>query len=179
MEGYIAEIRFFAATFAPRNWAYCSGQLISIASNTALFSLLGTTYGGNGTTTFALPDFRGRVGVGVGTGAGLGTISLGQVAGTNSLTVLASNMPAHNHGFTGVNIKVNGAGGEIASPVGGIIAGNASSYAEGFGANQFLAQGSVAGNTDIAGNSSPMNVMNPYLGMNYIICQFGIFPSRN
>jgi microcystin-dependent protein len=179
MEGYIAEIRFFAATFAPRNWAYCSGQLISINTNTALFSLLGTTYGGNGTTTFALPDFRGRVGVGVGTGAGLGTISLGQVAGTNSITVSASNMPAHNHGFTGVNIKVNGAAGDGASPVGGVIAGKANSYAEGFGANQFLAQGSVAGNTDIAGSSSPMNVMNPYLGMNYIICQFGIFPSRN
>ena len=179
MEGYIAEIRFFAATFAPRNWAYCSGQLIAINTNTALFSLLGTTYGGNGTTTFALPDFRGRVGVGVGTGAGLGTISLGQVAGTNSLTVLASNMPAHNHGFTGVNIKVNGAGGEIASPVGGIIAGNASSYAEGFGANQFLAQGSVAGTTDNAGGTTPMSIQNPYLGMNYIICQYGIFPSRN
>ncbi len=179
MEGYIAEIRFFAATFAPRNWAYCSGQILSIAQNQALFSLLGTTYGGNGTTTFALPDFRGRVGVGVGTGAGLPTINLGEVAGTNSVTVLASNMPTHNHGFTGVNIKVNGAAGDGASPVGSVIAGKAAAYAEGFGANQFLAQGSVAGTTDLAGNSSPMNVANPYLGMNYIICQFGIFPARN
>jgi microcystin-dependent protein len=179
MEGYIAEIRFFAGTFAPRNWAYCSGQLISINTNTALFSLLGTTYGGNGTTTFALPDFRGRVGVGVGFGAGLNTIRLGQVAGNNSLTVSSLNMPSHNHGLSGVNIKVNGAAGDSASPVGGVIAGKANSYAEGFGANQFLAQGSVAGSTDPSGSTSPINVANPYLGMNYIICQFGIFPSRN
>jgi microcystin-dependent protein len=179
MEGYIAEIRFFAGNFAPRSWAYCSGQLLSISTNQALFSLLGTTYGGNGTTTFALPDFRGRVGVGVGTGAGLGTVDLGQMAGTNTVSVLATNMPTHNHGFAGVNIKVNGAAGDSASPVGGVIAGKAAAYAEGFGANQFLAQGSVAGNTDISGNSSPLNVANPYLGMNYIICQFGIFPSRN
>ncbi len=179
MEGYIAEIRFFAATFAPRNWAFCSGQILSISQNTALFSLLGTTYGGNGQTTFALPDLRGRVAVGVGTGAGLANVQLGQAAGSNSLTVLPSNMPSHNHGFTGVNIKVNGAAGDSASPVGGVIAGKASSYAEGFGANQFLAQGSVGGTTDSTGNTLPLSVANPYLGMNYIICQFGIFPSRN
>jgi microcystin-dependent protein len=179
MEGYIAEIRFFAGNFAPRNWAYCSGQLLSISANQALFSLLGTTYGGNGQTTFALPDFRGRVGVGVGTGAGLATVTLGEVSGTNSLTVLASNMPTHNHGLAGVNIKVNGAAGDSSSPVGGVIAGKAGSYTESFGANQFLAQGSVAGTTDSAGSNSPVNVANPYLGMNYIICQFGIFPARN
>jgi microcystin-dependent protein len=179
MEGYIAEIRFFAANFAPRNWAYCSGQIMSIAQNTALFSLVGTTYGGNGTTTFALPDLRGRVAVGVGNGAGLSPITLGEVAGSPTLSILSTNMPIHNHGLSGVNIKVNGAAGDNPSPVGAVIAGKAGAYAEGFGANQFLAQGSVAGSTDLSGSSSPISVTNPYLGMNYIICQFGIFPSRN
>jgi microcystin-dependent protein len=179
MEGYIAEIRLFAGSFAPRYWAYCSGQIQSIATNTALFSLLGTTYGGNGQTTFALPDFRGRVALGTGNGAGLSSVQLGQVGGVNSLTVLSTNIPIHNHALTGANIRVNGAGGDSASPVSGVIAGKGGAYAEGFGANQFLATGTVAGTTDIAGSGLPMGVMNPYLGMNYIICQFGIFPSRN
>ena len=81
MEGTIGEIRMFAGTFAPRNWAFCNGQLLSIAQNTALFSILGTTYGGNGQTTFALPDFRGRSAVGTGQGPGLSSISLGEQAG--------------------------------------------------------------------------------------------------
>ncbi len=179
MEGYIAEIRMFAPTFAPRNWAYCSGQILSIAQNTALFSLLGTTYGGNGQTTFALPDLRGRVALGTGTGAGLSSVQLGEMSGINSVTVLNSNMPAHTHSLVGANIRVNSAVGESASPVGGIIAGSPSSYAETFGANQFLASGSVSGSTDVAGSSQPMSITNPYLGMNYIICQYGIFPSRN
>ena len=99
MEGTIGEIRMFAGTFAPRTWAYCNNQLISIATNTALFSILGTTYGGNGQTTFALPDFRGRVAVGTGQGPGLSNIVLGQMAGTPTVTLLTTNMPAHNHHF--------------------------------------------------------------------------------
>jgi microcystin-dependent protein len=179
MEGYIAEIRFFAGDFAPKYWAYCAGQLLAISTNQALFSLLGTTYGGNGVQTFALPDFRGRVGVGVGNGAGLSPTTLGQASGSTSVTVLPTNMPTHNHGLAGVSMKVNGNLGDIPSPNGGFIAGKTASYAEGFGANQFLAQGSIGGSTDSAGGSSPMNVMNPYLGINYIICTQGIFPSRN
>jgi microcystin-dependent protein len=101
MEGTIGEIRMFAGTFAPRTWAFCSNQLISIAQNTALFSILGTTYGGNGQTTFALPDFRGRVAVGTGTGPGLPNVQLGQMAGTPTVTLLTTNMPAHNHAVTG------------------------------------------------------------------------------
>lgn len=91
---FIGEIRMFAGTFAPRGWAFCQGQQLAIANNSALFSLLGTTYGGNGTTTFALPDLRSRVPVGTGTGPGLSAITLGEVAGTENVNVLSTNVPA-------------------------------------------------------------------------------------
>lgn len=178
MEGYIAEIRLFAPNFAPKNWAYCSGQIMSIAQNSALYSLLGTTYGGDGITTFALPDLRGRVALGAGTGAGLKQVALGERAGNNTVTVSIANMPPHSHALAGVNIKVNGSPGDTSSPVGGVIAGSQASYAESFGNNQFLAHGSVSGSTDVAGSSQPMSIANPYLGMNYIICLYGIYPSR-
>src|SRR5215204_3802779 len=96
-EGTIAEIRLFAGNFAPRSWAFCQGQIMSIAQNTALFSILGTTYGGNGQTTFALPDFRGRVAVGAGGGPGLVNISLGEVSGEPTHTLIRQEMPSHNH----------------------------------------------------------------------------------
>src|SRR6476660_4017904 len=97
MEGTIAEIRLFAGNFAPRSWAFCAGQILSIAQNTALFALLGTTYGGNGQTTFALPDFRGRIAVGTGSGPGLPIMDLGEVAGEPTHTLITTEMPAHNH----------------------------------------------------------------------------------
>src|SRR6188472_303063 len=100
-EPFIGMIVMFAGNFAPRNWAFCDGQLLSIAQNTALFSILGTTYGGNGQTTFALPDFRGRVAVGTGTGPGLSNISLGEVAGEASVTLISTQMPQHNHTISG------------------------------------------------------------------------------
>ena len=89
MEGYLAEIRMFASNFAPRGWAFCQGQILSIAQNTALFSLLGTTYGGNGQTTFALPNFSSRVAVGTGQGPGLSLYTLGELAGVESVTLAA------------------------------------------------------------------------------------------
>ena len=97
MEGYLAQIMFMALNFTPRNWAPCDGRLISIASNTALFSLLGTTYGGNGTTTFALPDLRGRVPVGQGSGPGLSPYSLGQMGGVETVTLTTTQIPSHTH----------------------------------------------------------------------------------
>lgn len=100
MEGYIAQIILFAGTFAPRGWAFCQGQILSISQNTALFSLLGTTYGGNGQTTFALPDLRGRAPIGTGQGPGLSSISLGQMAGTENVTLLITQLPAHTHTVT-------------------------------------------------------------------------------
>jgi microcystin-dependent protein len=178
MEGTIGYIKMFAGNFAPRNWSYCQGQTIAIASNTALFSILGTTYGGNGTTTFQLPDLQGRVPIGQGTGPGLSTISLGQKAGANSVTLTTSNLPQHIHGLSAAQIRVNNVG-EAASPVGSVLGNSPSNYGEGFGNNQFLAAGSLTGTTDNAGSGVPLNITNPYLGMNYVICQFGIFPARN
>jgi microcystin-dependent protein len=178
MEGTIGYIKMFAGNFAPRNWSYCQGQTIAIASNTALFSILGTTYGGNGTTTFQLPDLQGRVPIGQGTGPGLSNIALGQKAGTNSVTLSTNNLPQHIHGLSAAQIRVNNVA-EAASPVGRVLGNSPSNYAEGFGSNQFLAAGSLAGTTDSAGSGVALNITNPYLGMNYVICQFGIFPARN
>src|SRR6476620_7519707 len=96
-EPFIGEIRIFGFNFAPRGWAFCNGQILSIAQNTALFSLLGTTFGGNGQTTFALPDLRGRVPIHTGQGPGLSPVTLGMVPGTEMVTLLQSNMPAHRH----------------------------------------------------------------------------------
>src|SRR6188768_4208877 len=113
MEGTIGEIRMFAGNFNPRSWAFCQNQLLAIAQNTALFSILGTTYGGNGQTTFALPDLRGRVPIhsGNSNGPGLSTYSLGQISGTETTTLLQTNLPSHNH-----TIGVNSGPGNSAAP---------------------------------------------------------------
>lgn len=181
MEGTIAEIRMFAGNFAPRNWAFCASQIISIAQNTALFSLLGTTYGGNGQTTFALPDFRGRVAVGTGTGPGLPNVTLGEMAGTPTVTLTTINMPAHNHPITGsVSVQVNNdtaglsddATNKRLAATGAIFTANAGDLVNMAPCASNLTAG-------VNGGSQPFSIMPPYLGMNYIICMFGIFPSRN
>ena len=178
MEGTIAEIRMFAGTFAPRNWAFCAGQLLSISQNTALFSILGTTYGGNGQTTFALPDFRGRVSVGTGQGPGLSNINLGEQAGTETVTLLATQMPIHNHSINGVATGLaNNANPTGNAPgIGAVASDSAPVNMYNSGAPAAAMNPNVCGK---AGGSQPHNNIQPYLGMNYIICLFGIFPSRN
>lgn len=180
MEGTIGEIRMFAGTFNPRTWAFCNGQLISISTNTALFSILGTTYGGNGQTNFALPDFQGRVAVGTGTGPGLPNIQLGQKAGTPTVTLTTANMPAHNHQVVGnITMQANaGTDGQTDDPNNRRLSG-ASIYTNLTNEPANMAPIAVNLPTTIAGNSQPFSIMPPYLGMNYIICMFGIFPSRN
>jgi microcystin-dependent protein len=180
MEGTIGEIRMFAGNFAPKNWALCQNQTIAIASNSALFSILGTTYGGNGTTTFALPDFRGRTAVGTGNGPGLSPYSLGQMGGTENTTLLVTNMPSHNHAVTGtVTVKATGDGVTETEPTG-----------RNFGAgNTYTTNTDIgdmaAGNTDVklntapVGSNAPVGILQPYLAMNYIVCMYGIYPSRN
>jgi microcystin-dependent protein len=181
MEGTIGEIRMFAGTFAPRTWAFCNGQTISIATNTALFSILGTTYGGNGQTTFALPDFQGRVAVGTGTGPGLPNVQLGQKAGTNTVTLTSTNMPAHNHQVSG-NVIIRAADDNTTfdNPSGNIPGATSTpAYAAPTSANVNMAPIALNLPTTISGNGQPFSIMPPYLGMNYVICMFGIFPSRN
>ncbi len=173
MEGTIGEIRMFAGNFAPRTWAFCQGQLLGIAQNTALFSILGTTYGGNGTTTFGLPDFRGRVAVGTGTGPGLSNVQLGQVAGTENNTLTTANLPAHTHTMNASSDAAS-AGAPAANSLGVNARGGITPFAPGA-----TSQVAMASTTGSVGNNSPVNNMQPYLGMNYIICLQGIFPSRN
>lgn len=181
MEGTIGEIRMFAGTFAPRTWAFCNNQLISIAQNTALFSILGTTYGGNGQTTFALPDFRGRVAVGTGTGPGLSNIQLGQMAGSPTVTLTIPNMPAHNHPVTGtINDTANNDNSGLGSdPTNRRLGAAGNLFTSGNGDQVNMAPSTFNLQTAIAGGSQPFSIMPPYLGMNYIICMFGIFPSRD
>lgn len=177
MEGYIAEIRMFAGNFAPRGWAFCQGQILSIAQNTALFSLLGTTFGGNGQTTFALPDFRGRVAVGTGQGPGLPSVDLGEVSGSPTHTLITTEIPAHTHTL---NASTNGPTVNTAS--GNLLASqsrsNGGTMPNVYGPNSNQTpMGNLA--IGIAGGSQPFSIMQPYLGMNFIICLEGIYPSRN
>ena len=174
MEGTLAEIRMFAGSFSPRGWIFCNGSIQSIAQNTALFALVGTTYGGDGQTTFGVPDLRGRVPVGTGNGPGLPGFQLGESGGTNSKTLITTNLPAHNHPLNAVTQA-----GSSATPTGNLLANTGAldkEYAPAAG-NTATAMGATAiGNT---GSSTPIDNMQPYLGINYIMCVVGIFPSRN
>jgi microcystin-dependent protein len=171
---FIGEIRMFGGNFAPRGWAFCQGQILSIAQNTALFSLLGTTYGGNGQTTFALPDLRGRVPIQPGQGPGLSPRTLGEAGGQETVTLIASQMPAHNHGlnvFNGPGTASSPAGAVIAAPVSGATLDKAFSATP----SATMSPASIGS----AGGSQPHNNMPPYQCVNFIIALEGIFPSRN
>ena len=178
MEGTIAEIRMFAGNFAPRNWAFCQGQLLSISQNTALFSILGTTYGGNGQTTFALPDFRGRVAVGTGQGPGLSNISLGEMAGAETHTMIINEMPAHGHQVAANANNANDSLPANAFPAAAIIPTDSNKSVSDYNT---ATDGTLMNQAMIkpTGGNQPFSIRQPYLGMNYIICLFGIFPSRN
>ena len=183
MDEYIGIVKLFAGTFAPRGWAYCDGSLLSIAQNTALFSILGTTYGGNGQTTFALPDLRSRVPVGAGNGPGLTAVVPGQMAGANNVTLLASQMPQHTHLQTVATQAATVAApsnSQLPAVPNGVTLGSEESvsikaFGPATGATTVLASNSIG----VAGGNQPFSVMPPYTGMNYIICLQGIFPSRN
>lgn len=171
MEGYIAQIMLFAGDFAPRNWAYCQGQIISIAQNSALFSLLGTTYGGNGIQTFGLPNFASRTAIGTGAGAGLSQVTLGEMGGSEYTSLTTAMMPAHTH-----TLNANSNPGTVASPAGNVLANS--------GTDKFYLKAGtpvVMKNESIGvtGSNQPFDSKQPYLAINYVICLYGIFPSRN
>lgn len=172
-EPFIGQITLFAGNFAPRGWAFCQGQLLAIAQNTALFSILGTTYGGNGTTTFALPDLRGRVPLQQGQGPGLPPYQLGQMGGEPSVTLIINQIPIHSHSL---NIDPNS--GDQITPQGHVLAAEASGAAAVYSASQpsnIMNPASIGG----TGGNQPHDNMQPYLGLNYIIAMEGIYPSRN
>lgn len=177
MEGYIAQIIWFGGNFAPRAWAFCEGQLLAISSNEALFSLIGTIYGGNGRTTFALPDFRGRVPVGAGNGPGLSNYKLGQRGGANNVTLTVGNLASHMHQVM-PKVAVSTGNATTDEPDGNVLAGtSANTYAAAAGANGQLA--GVSATETPAGGNQPVSLVQPFLGMNFIICLQGIYPSRS
>ncbi|RKR25994.1 microcystin-dependent protein [Acidovorax sp. 93] len=177
---FLGEIRMFGGTFAPAGWAFCNGQLIAISQNSALFALLGTTYGGNGQTTFGLPDLRGRVPMGQGQGPGLSYRNLGEVTGIENVTLLSTNLPAHTHTVS-LSSPATTSLGTLMEPGPGAIPAASNQrnaqYAPSASANTQLPVST--GNTTSAGNNSPVSVMQPSLAVSFIIALQGIFPSRN
>ena len=181
MEGYIGQILMFGGNFAPRNWALCDGQLLSISQNSDLFSILGVTYGGDGRTTFALPDLRGRAPVHAGHGPGLSSRSLGQKSGSEDNTLTENQMPAHNHQVT-ATAKCLAAGGNSDTPVGNVLAKDAAGAAVTYSTSapdQSMDASTIEVQQQTKGANQSINNMQPFLAVNYIICTDGLYPSRN
>ncbi|HYP14049.1 MAG TPA: tail fiber protein [Bryobacteraceae bacterium] len=173
MEPFIGQIMMFGGNFAPRGWALCNGQTLSIAQNTALYSILGITYGGNGQTTFALPDLRGRVPMSSGQGPGLSPRTLGETAGEETVTLLNSQMPAHNHMLSCDNNPSN-----QTEPSGNLFGAESASATQVYSSGPANALMNVAA-LSASGGSQPHDNMPPYQCVNFIIALEGIFPSRN
>lgn len=170
-EPFVGEIRMFAGNFAPRGWAFTDGQLLAVSQNDALFSLLGTIYGGDGRTTFGLPDLRGRIPVHQGHGPGLSERRLGSKSGSETETLTVNQMPSHTH-----NMRANTMPADEISPSGRVLAETSSTplYAEN-DQNTQLASNSI---TNTGGSRSHTNLM-PFICINYIIALVGIYPSRH
>ena len=173
----VGEIRMFAGNYPPNGWAFCDGSLISISENDVLFTLIGTTYGGDGQTTFALPDFRGRAPISVSSGN-----SMGQMGGTETVTLTVSQIPAHRHPMQVVNVP-----GTTNVPSPGVMPAKAADIEFPGGTKQVMtyakdnAGGKITVNpqsVSVVGQSYPHNNMKPYVGINYIICLEGIYPTR-
>jgi len=171
---FVAEIRIFAGNFAPTGWALCNGQLMPISQNTALFSLLGTTYGGDGKSTFALPNLQGSAPMQAGQGPGLTLRSLGEVGGEQSVTLLQTEMPAHSHG-----VQAATSGGGLPGPANNVWAsglrGHPGAYANSSPATNVQMNPFAV---SLTGGNLPHNNMPPYLCLTFIIALQGVFPAR-
>ena len=172
---FLAEIRIFSGNFAPKGWALCNGQLLPVSQNTALFSLLGTTYGGDGKSNFALPNLQGNAPMQAGQGPALSLRDLGETGGEQAVTLLQSEMPAHSHGVEGST------GSNQASP-----SGNAWASGQKLGGGNLYAPSNQQSNvqmnpfaTSITGGNLPHNNMPPFLGLMFIIALQGVFPPRS
>jgi microcystin-dependent protein len=178
MEQFIGEIRAFPFNFAPKDWALCNGQLLAVSSNTALFAILGTTYGGNGTSTFGLPNLQGRVVVGAGQGPGLRFWELGEMAGEDNVTLLSTEMPFHSHSITGMNNPGT-------QPAPSDTAYLSRDIRGGSGVIQYMQTGGtpatpMAPNAlGVSGSTMPHDNQQPFQVLNYCIALRGIFPARN
>lgn len=167
-EAFIGEVKLFAGNFAPRGWAFCDGQLLAISQNSALFSILGTMYGGDGRTTFGLPDLRGRVAVGVGRGPGLSDRRQGQKFGTETNTLTVMNLPSHSHA-----LNVKGSSGSKS------VKSNTVIEVDNKGGSGYTKASGNSKSTEYTGANQPVNNVQPSLGIRYIICLQGIYPSRS
>ena len=172
---FVAEIRIFPFNFAPRGWAFCDGQLLPLSQNTALFSLLGTTYGGNGQSTFALPDLQGNAAMHPGQGPGLSLHDLGEMGGTETVSLLESEIPSHSHAMN----ASQGDGTERTPSAGG----TGQLLATGVGISQYQTAGgpTTSLNPSVvapAGGDQPHNNMQPYVTLNFNIALQGVFPPR-
>ena len=169
---FVAEIRIFPFNFAPKGWAWCNGQLMPISQNTALFSLLGTTYGGDGKSTFALPDLMGRAPMHPGQGPGLSLHDLGEMGGSETVTLLQSEIPAHSH-----TLRANNTNGDSPSPGGNSLArsGTSNTYQQNSSASLV---GMAPESLPPAGGSAPHNNMMPYLTFYFNLALQGVFPPR-
>lgn len=165
---FVAEIRMFGFNFAPKGWAFCAGQLLPISQNTALFSLLGTTYGGDGKSTFALPDMQGNAPIHPGQGQGLSLYDLGQQGGSQFITLLQSEMPVHTHQFVASEEVVN-----ANEPGDNFFGAGETRYIAPPAAQQLAFQAIT-----VAGSSLPHNNLMPYLTVNFCIALQGVFPAR-
>jgi microcystin-dependent protein len=175
---FLGEIRIFAGSFAPKGWAFCQGQILPISQNTALFSLLGTTYGGDGRSTFALPNLQGRMIIGPGQGPGLTLYDLGETGGEATITLTVAEIAAHYHTFTFpvTALVCMAATGTLDTPANGYPANTPGGYSN--SANTSMKSVSNGVTIQSSGGSSPHNNMQPYVVLNYIIATQGIFPAR-
>lgn len=167
---FVGEIRMFGGNFAPAGWAFCSGQLMPISENDTLFTLIGTTYGGDGQQTFGLPDLQGRLPMHMGSGAGLSTRVIGENGGVETVTLTTQQIPIHNH----APLAVAGNGNQ-ATPQNGVWAGAAASSYSSSAPNLAMNPSLVGG----AGGSQPHENLMPYLAISFIISLFGVFPQQN
>lgn len=177
-EPFIGEVKLFGFNFAPRGYAFCNGALLSIQQNTALFSILGTTYGGNGTTTFGLPNLQGRAAVGAGQGPGLTFRSLGETGGQATVTLNSTQIPQHTHGLNAATLTPQNPAQNVASPTAqaqlGLSAPN-NIYIDPVAPNTAL----IASSISPVGGNAPHDNTQPYLAVNFCVAMQGIFPSRN
>jgi microcystin-dependent protein len=187
MDEFIGTLKLFGFNFAPRGWMTCQGQLLSIAQQTALFSLFGTTYGGDGVTNFQLPDLRGRLAVGQGQLIGGGVYTIGEVGGTESVTLTSGQMPAHTHTATAATTAILSAESTQATaqnPNNKCLASGTNIYADEDPAqNRQMAPSCITATTTVtvanAGGSQPVGILQPFLVANYCVCIEGVFPPRN
>lgn len=173
----LGEIRAVAFSFAPANWAICNGSLLAIRSNTALFSLLGVQYGGDGVNTFALPDLRGRAIVDAGAGAGLSAYTPGTMVGTTAVTLMPDQMPMHIHTLSS-SVNVNSQAGNSASPGGNYLSDTIDPQYGATAGAATMAANSVKGSGGMVGGNQAHENQQPFLVLNYIIALRGIFPQR-